>query len=178
MLPFQVTVRSALLLTNSLEETVELRLEPPPFCLHPTKHVRVPPCTTYAVRRSFFSPRGIALSFQMMSTRLDAGAAVAPAGADLRAAAGREAAALLQLLQPQPRVAGDGAAAAAAAAAASATTRHCSPVTSTKDPPYRFALSVRRENFPPERRCVLLLLSVPFHSFPLFSFPFLVFRIS
>ena len=42
-----VTVRSALLLTNDLEETVELRLEPPPFSLHSTKQLRVPPCTTY-----------------------------------------------------------------------------------------------------------------------------------
>lgn len=48
-----VTVRSALQVTNNLEETVELRLEPPAFNLHPSKTVRVPPCTTYPIPMSY-----------------------------------------------------------------------------------------------------------------------------
>ena len=44
-----VTIRSALQVTNDLEETVELNLVPPPFNLLANKQVRVPPCTTYAV---------------------------------------------------------------------------------------------------------------------------------
>ena len=44
-----VTIRSALQVTNDLEETVELNLAPPPFNLLANKQVRVPPCTTYAI---------------------------------------------------------------------------------------------------------------------------------
>lgn len=47
-----VTVRSALQVTNNLEETVELRLEPPPFSHHQAKVLRVPPCTTYPIPMS------------------------------------------------------------------------------------------------------------------------------
>ena len=54
-----VTIRSALQLTNNLEETVELRLEPPPFSLQSTKHVRVPPCTTYPVPLSHLTAQVI-----------------------------------------------------------------------------------------------------------------------
>lgn len=44
-----VTIRSALQVTNDLEETIELNLVPPPFNLLANKLVRVPPCTTYAI---------------------------------------------------------------------------------------------------------------------------------
>ena len=45
-----VTVRSALQLTNNLEETVELRLEPAQaFSPLPVKTLRVPPCTTHPI---------------------------------------------------------------------------------------------------------------------------------
>lgn len=44
-----ITVRSALQVTNSLEETVELRLEPAAFSMLPSKTLRVPPCTTYPI---------------------------------------------------------------------------------------------------------------------------------
>ncbi len=48
-----VTIRSALQVTNNLEETVELRLEPPAFSVHPSKTVRVPPCTTYPIPMTY-----------------------------------------------------------------------------------------------------------------------------
>ena len=48
-----VTIRSALQVTNNLEETVELRMEPSPFSLHSAKTVRVPPCTTYPIPMSY-----------------------------------------------------------------------------------------------------------------------------
>ena len=47
-------IRSALQVTNNLEETVELRLEPSPFSLYSNKTLRVPPCTTYPIPMTYF----------------------------------------------------------------------------------------------------------------------------
>ena len=48
-----VTIRSALQVTNNLEETVELRLEPSPYSLYSNKTLRVPPCTTYPIPMTY-----------------------------------------------------------------------------------------------------------------------------
>lgn len=48
-----ITVRSALQVTNNLEETVELRLEPTAFSILPSKTLRVSPCTTYPIPISY-----------------------------------------------------------------------------------------------------------------------------
>lgn len=65
-----VTVRSALQVTNNLEETVELRLEPPPFSLQPSKTVRVPPCTTYPIPMSYLLAQvhTLLLNYQKMNS--------------------------------------------------------------------------------------------------------------
>ena len=57
-----VTIRSALQVTNNLEETVELRLEPPAFNVLPSKIVRVPPCTTYPIPMTYLMSQVITIA--------------------------------------------------------------------------------------------------------------------
>ena len=62
-----VTVRSALQLTNNLEETVELRLEPAQaFSPLPIKTLRVPPCTTHPIPISHLAAQVDELYFQLI----------------------------------------------------------------------------------------------------------------
>lgn len=58
-----VTVRSALQVTNNLEETVELRLEPPPFSLCPAKLLRVSPSVTFPIPMSHLVSQVFKINF-------------------------------------------------------------------------------------------------------------------